>query len=150
METESIQLLLNNLVSLIVTGLAIVTTFYIKVALKKFGEKTDAETQSSLQDVIGNCVAQGVSYAEQWAKKLQLEMGKDKKVAGNDKLIKAIEYTLNDLRKHGITDFSEKEIKDKAESFLGIATLNINSIPQGTGPILEGEDNEQNPYLPSN
>lgn len=138
---DIIQLFLNNTASCVLTILAVLAVYYTRVLVKKFGNKLDAETQSKIQDIISSSVAQSCSYAEQWAKNIQKELGNNQKVSGYDKLLKALEYAVNDLKNHGLTNLNEQELKEKIESFLGIATLNINSMPS-VEQIVGGEDNE--------
>jgi hypothetical protein len=110
--------------------------------LKKYGARLDVETKLASQDFINNIVVQGVALAEQWAKNMETEY-KEKPVS-NDKLLKAAQYIIEELRKKGITDIAEQEIKNRIESYLGLVTLNINALPETSElfGLMEDDENE--------
>jgi len=137
-----------NIASVLVLNIVVLfILYYSKKLITKYGEKLDTETASRLQDLVTNSIAQGCAFAEQWAKNIEKGLEADQKVASSEKLLKAIEYALTDLRKHGIAGYSEKEVRDKVESFLGIGTLNLNSMNNLANGIQEDNNEPPNNFL---
>lgn len=149
---QYLQLFYQYILPALITTVGGILLYVIKGLLNKYGAKLGLETQGKLAELLQSSVAQGVAYAEQWAKNRQKELGDVTKVASQDKLAKAIEFVLADLKRSGVVDVAEKTIRDKIEACLGFNTMNINDAQNAAAETLGelGGDDENADFTDGN
>ena len=146
---QYLDLFYKYFLPILITAGAGILLYLIRGLVKKYGTKLGVETQNKLSELIGTSVAQGVAFAEQWAKARQKELGDNLKVSSQDKLAKAIEFVLVDLKRSGIIDVAEKVIRDKIEACLGFNTIMANDAAKiASETITELEDDNESPNFP--
>lgn len=123
---ETAENLLKILLPVVVTVLTPVVLVLAKKVTSKFSDKLDAETKSAVHDMVSTIVAQGVHYAEQYAKTQQKVV--QGKLDGESKLEQATFYIVDHLDKYNLPQLAAHEIKNKVESYLGTATFAQNHL----------------------
>jgi len=93
----------------------------VTVLCKKFGLALDAEQKAKLNTFMISIVSQGITYAEQMAKKSLAE--NQTAVNGSQKMYMATQYVIDELKKNNITNIASTEIAKKVESLLGVDTI---------------------------
>lgn len=142
--------LLEHIVPIIISLLGAVIVAVVRGLAKKYGENIDLKTKALTEDLVNHLVTQGIMLAEQWAKVRAKRL--NEKVGGNDKLQIAMKFIADELRKKGITDMAEKEIRNRIEAMLGIQTVSTQALGIPS-QLLEGleqlpeDTDEDNPGI---
>lgn len=108
-------------------GIFIILWMLKKLSVK-FSDKLDAETKLNNQEVINSIIAQGASLAERWGNNVKKDIN-TVVVSGNEKMLKAVEFVSEELRRKQFSNIEEREIKDKIEAYLGIGDMNSVGFP---------------------
>ena len=148
MEQETIDLLLNFLLNDVVPPLLVilggVALHFVRKYVNKAADKLGIEQTQVYIDTVSEIVTQGITYAEQLAKKKAKEL---EYVDGDGKLHLATKYIIDELRRRELPEMAADEVKDKIESYLGRVTFETASFQEGLGnddgtnppPIDEGD-----------
>lgn len=131
-------LFLEYLFPVVLSVLAVLTAILIRKLPGLLGLKLSNEANESFNKLLNDIVAEGVSYAEQWAKNRMAQVGE--KPAGNDKLRTALDYILQQVNSYGLLNIVQDELIKKIEAFLGIATMNQNILEKS---IMEDDNDVQ-------
>lgn len=129
------QIVLPLLITLLIPTIVLLA----KYLCDKVSEHLNLKSKQTLDNFVMSLVGQGVSYAEQIAKKL----ADQKRLSGNEKLQLAIDYVRNELEKSKIVDVASVDIANKIEAMLGME-IDVEILQEGeTEGETEGDDNEE-------
>lgn len=111
----------------------------IKRMVNKYSYRLDLQNSATINNLILELVEQGVNYAEQLAKNKAKAIGE---IHGEDKLIIATRYIVDEIRERQICEITSEAIQKKIEAHLGIFAV----ADQIDKKRREDEDGEQNYY----
>ena len=129
---------LENIVKLLLPTILVIAVPVVLVIVRnlinKFTEKLSAETKSTVQDMVDNLVASGISYAEQYAK--TQEKAAREKIDGSHKLEIATMYIISEINKQNLPQLNAQEISNRIDSYLGIETIERQKGNSNEEPII--------------
>lgn len=134
--------LLEHFAPIVLSLVSIAVLVFIKGMSKKYGNKIDVEIRDLLDKLFTQITQQGIAYAEQWAKNYAKNHGQSP--SGSEKFDAAFKYITEELRRNGVVDLAESEIRRKIEAMLGIETMAELSFPKDLLPPLDGGFDDEN------
>lgn len=110
----------------------------VKKFVNQYTQNSNLDQKAKISNFVTGLVVDGVFYAEQEALKLAKQ---NQQLVSDGKLYMATDYVITQLTKAGIVEFTQQEIANRIEAFLGSNTFEMNNMKKIDSQMAELMEN---------